>query len=363
MRKSFTVTKTVLVLGLGLASAACSVQEPQAAYNTLPIVETGEPAIDTSAHFLPADELAQFDLIDEGGLSTVSRNVQSSDGVSIFVYGPLHDRRAVRGKQVGVSFARMWGANPGETFTVLYGFYGQRTDRSASLIQGTYGNFYIFLDVPQDAQGFYFKIVSSLGTIYSDAALPYSLKVYDAIASVSLAGGQLTVNYSGDAIGYHETLHYGYNNWQAVSDMPMYSYSYTVPKYVQPGGYASATITIPAWANYIDFAVNGNGIWDNNGGGDWHFSLKPLVTAQVVSIESANKRVSIYYSNGGLNPPTAHYGYDNWQGIGESTLSATYGGQWVTTVVVPATAKTLNTVFRNGSVWENNFNMNWNLEI
>lgn len=356
----------LMVVFTAISIMSCSVDledNTQSDYKKIDIIQTGDPAIDASAMFMSEEELSAMGLISNKSDEVSTKgNVAAGDNANIFVYGPLHDRRIVRGKKLGISFCRNWASEA--TYTVYYSFSGTNLNKAATLNGTGYGNLVAFIDVPADAQGFYFIIQGSQGDSYSDGGAPLFLKTYDSIASLQLIGGKLTVNYSGKAIGYHEKLRFGWNNWADVKDYPMYSVNYTIAKYAQPGGYAYVNIDIPSWANYIDFVVSGNTIWDNNNGKDWHYSIRPLVDVRVNDVRAGKKFVSIYYANGSLDCPVAHYGFDGWNNTREDMLCYSYAGQWNYYISVDPASEIMNTVFRdNHGNWENNFGMNWNMDI
>jgi hypothetical protein len=308
---------------------------------------------------LPAEELAQIGIVTQELPSVRTRNVVSSSDVFLAVYGPLHDRRVVRGKSVCICFRDISSSNGLGVYKAVCGFSSGDMSSTNVLTNNGGSLLYTYVDVPDNAEGFYFYISASDGSTFTDDSDPYSLKVYDSIVSLCYYDSTLVVNYSGSAIGENEVLHFGYNNWQGVSETNMTRYTEARPQYFSTGGYCSVSFSIPDTANYIDFVVRGNGIWDNNSGADWHFSLRPLVDAQVVFHRVRNKQVGIYYSNGKLWPVTAHYGYDGWQGIKDTLMIHTYSCQWTFTVPVPETATEFDTCFRCVNTWENNYNLDW----
>jgi hypothetical protein len=63
-------------------------------------------------------------------------------------------------------------------------------------------------------------------------------------------------------------LHYGYNNWsQVASPDAVMTWNAKTQRF-------SATVPLVASATQLDFAfTNGAGLWDNNGGADWHITV------------------------------------------------------------------------------------------
>ncbi|MFN3166740.1 MAG: hypothetical protein ACE37H_06715 [Phycisphaeraceae bacterium] len=62
-------------------------------------------------------------------------------------------------------------------------------------------------------------------------------------------------------------LHHGFNDWQAIAaDTPM--------QFDAQSGLFSAQVLVDASASQLDLVFNnGAGVWDNNGGADWHFAV------------------------------------------------------------------------------------------
>ena len=189
------------------------------------------------------------------------------------------------------------------------------------------------------------------------------MKVFDSIASLRISGGRLTVNYSGKSLANGNYLHFGWNNWANVQDAGMTVVNIMRAQYAQPANYSYVTLDIPSWANYIDFVICGNGIWDNNNSQDWHYSIRPLIDAQVTSFWNGKKQVTVYYY-GSLNPVTVHSGIDGWKNVQDKALYMTYDNEWRVDLEVATNSKILNAAFRdNNNNWQNNFNSNWNINI
>lgn len=287
--------------------ASCSVNQQSEEVSSIEYNLTGNSAIDSSLPFLSREELEMFQLIRKSDVSSTSEKTASVEGnvgpnkdmLSVNVYGPLHDQRLVKGKKIAVSLYKGNGGLTG-TWTVYYGYASQGLTHTVTLSQSTYGNYVAFIDLDY-ASMFYFKVVGGDGTVIDYNGQPFSARMYDQILSYTLQDGRLTINYSGPASGNDTSFHVGWNNWSETRDYSTYYDNWPIAKYAQPGGYNYTTIDVPWWANYIDFAIHGNGMWDNNKGLDFHTCIRPLVSAQVSSFWNNQKQVNIYYAGGRLH--------------------------------------------------------------
>lgn len=347
-------------------ASACSIQSPEADPVQVRNYQlTGNSAVDSSLPFLSLEELEMFQLLAEDSEQKLSiqGNIGPNTGnLAVNIYGPLHDQRLVKGKKIAISLYKGNGGLTGK-WTVHYGYASQGLNYTAPLSQSTYGNYVVFIDLDH-ASMFYFKVVSEDGTVVDNQGEPFAARMYDSIVSYALKDGKLTVNYSGASSENNTRFHIGWNNWSQTADYSSSFDNWPIHKYAQPGGYNHVTIDVPWWANYLDFAVYGNGQWDNNRGLDYHTSIRPLVTAQVSSYWNAKKQVNLYYAGGSLNPVKAHYGNDGWQNVNTENMYYNYAGQWNIIVQLPEDADILNTVFTDGAGnWNNNFGMNWNLPV
>lgn len=284
------------------------------------------------------------------------------------VTGPLGDAQIVRGKKLGMSYLHYGqsGADPGATVTVNYGFHGS-VAASAPMTSTGYGNKVAFLDVPANATGFWYTLSVSDGSVQSNSGQPFALPVHDRAVSVtktSPTAATMVVKYAGPVTTTYDTyLHLGWNDWNAVGDAFMSRTEFTYGKAGVHYDYNSVNIDAPWWASYLDFvfkdARNG-GTWDNNGGNDWHQSLKPFVIASVSDQGNGTVYVTVSYSDGTLNPVRVHYGNDGWQNVAEVAMSSSYGSGWQAFLTLPASAQTLDFVFTDGNGhWDNNYGMNW----
>ncbi len=323
---------------------------------------SGNAVIDASLPYLSLEELKAFDLIEKGEVKTMS---SGPTGAFTILYGPLHDHRVIRGKKVGISFLQ-YTSSSDDKFYVEYGYSPDSLTQSEELSRTGYGNMVAFCPVTSDsaANKFYYRIKGDKGYVYDDDGKPFEYKIYNRAVSYRLYDNKLEINYSGPALANGIYIHAGWNNWNDTFDAGMRVDNYEIFKYAYPGGCATASIDVPWWANYIDFVFNGNGMWDNNNGDDWHSSLRPLVDARVENVGSDKKDITIYYSAGSLDNVIAHYSLNDWHDVNDQQMSYYYGGQWNSRISVPLDASELNMVFTDGKGnWENNFNKNWNFDI
>lgn len=286
------------------------------------------------------------------------------------VTGPLGDPQLVRGKKLGMTYLHYGsaGADTSASVTVNYGFHGS-PNASAPMTPTGYGNRVAFLDVPADATGFWYTLSVSDGSVQSNNGQPFALGVKDRAVSVTKASpnaATIVVKYAGPVTTTYDTyLHLGWNNWNAVGDAFMARTEFQYGKAGVYYDYNSVYLDPPWWANYLDFVVKdarNGGTWDNNGGADWHNSLKPFVTTSVYDQGNGTKYVTIGYADGSLSPVAVHYGIDGWQSPTTVNMNAVYGGYQVQ-IAVPSTAQEVELAFTNGSQWENNYGMNWTVSL
>jgi hypothetical protein len=287
------------------------------------------------------------------------------------VTGPLGDSQLVRGKKLGMTYLH-YGPNGADTtasVTVNYGFYGS-TGATATMSSTGYGNRVAFLDVPWDADGFWYTLSVSDGSVQSDDGQPFALSVRDRAVSVTKAApgaSTIVVKYAGYATTTYDTyLHLGWNDWNAVGDAFMSRTEFSYTKAGVYYDYNSVNLDAPWWANYLDFAVvdaQNGGTWDNNDGADWHSSLAPFVTTSVSNPVNGVRYVTIGYTDGGLSPVILHYGTDGFQDVTDVSMTSSYGG-YQAYITVPASAETLDFVFTDGNGnWENNYGMDWSIAL
>lgn len=296
--------------------------------------------------------------------------------LSMNAYGPLSDRRLIRGKRVAV-VARPLAPSPsrpprglpaGETYQVFYGNDPSRIFDWAELRPTEYGTLAAVFDLPTSTPGgrFYYRLVGSKGTVVDNGGFPFSQQVVDSAVRLGVEGGRLLLRYSGPAAGPDSRLHAGWNGWKTVFDMGMASIDQGAAKYGSPGGFTSALLEVPSWATSIDFVVFHRDSCDNHGGRDWRFSLKPLVDASVREKSDGLQTVDISYAWGALEAPIVRYGINDWLELADQPLSPLPGrpGAWETSLRVNADAAVLRLCFHDGKGrWENDGGRNWEFDV
>ncbi|HVU67770.1 MAG TPA: carbohydrate-binding protein, partial [Ktedonobacteraceae bacterium] len=177
-----------------------------------------------------------------------------------------------------------------------------------------------------------------------------------------VAGASGTIVYAGSLASGATSLmmHWGYNNWTGTTDTTMTK---------QSNGTWTATITVPAGATVINTAYkNQSGTWDNNGSSNYNLPVgscfvRAVSTASCPTIPGTS--ITIVYAGSlasGATSLTMHWGYNNWTGTTDTTMTKQSNGTWTATITVPAGATTLNMAFKNqSSTWDNNGSSNYNL--
>lgn len=96
---------------------------------------------------------------------------------------------------------------------------------------------------------------------------PHAGYTIDYNSSQALPGKALTIYYHGSLDNQsHIDLHWGYNNWNGISDVQMVKRS--------SDGFWQATISVPSGATTINMAFNNdNGIWDNNNNQNYNINV------------------------------------------------------------------------------------------
>ncbi len=377
------------VIGVLIISAllgACSLSSEQSSLSGVTDLEvrlTGDPAVDTSIQSLPLEELRLLGLIDlESKGATISDN--SSINVYAYAYGPLNDKRAVRGQKLLFN-ASIYGAQSNATFSLAWGYTPQSMNRILMLSNNGTTIYRGLIDVPVDASDkIYYKIIGQDGTVYMEKDnRPYRVDVFNYIFSYSFSGnyhyythegsnepfvGWIYFNYAGPAVGPSMLFHYGFNNWQNVTNQSMRWITNT--DYYYPANYGTITFEVQSYADYLDFVFYGNGIWDNNNGSDYHIPIKPLVTVTPNSVYNGLRGVSVSYANGTLGESTfMHYGINGWQAVQDTKMyRMTYQGMWLgyntAYVQVSEDISVIDMAFfdtnRN---WENNYGKDWHFKV
>lgn len=103
-------------------------------------------------------------------------------------------------------------------------------------------------------------------TLTSHQAVELSTGVTASPSSL-VAGQAATITYTGNLAGSASsiTMHWGYNNWNGITDTAMTQ---------QSNGTWQATITVPSGATTLNLACeNQSTTWDNNGGSNYNLSV------------------------------------------------------------------------------------------
>ncbi|MGD9611801.1 MAG: hypothetical protein AB7V22_02745 [Kiritimatiellia bacterium] len=166
-------------------------------------------------------------------------------------------------------------------------------------------------------------------------------------------------------------IHVGRNGWQdALSPDPAMTNAGTYWEYVY---------VMPTNTAIIDVVFNnGAGVWDNNGGADWHVAVtncgeapEPLPTASISPTNAgACDPITITYNPAGrvllgVNPVKIHIGYNGWQGvILPNPNMAASGANWTYVYDPPPGATNIDVVFNDGgSTWDNNDGADWHFDV
>lgn len=166
-------------------------------------------------------------------------------------------------------------------------------------------------------------------------------------------------------------IHVGRNGWQdAISPDPLMT---------QVGSYWEYTYAMPSNSTIIDVVFNnGAGVWDNNGGADWHVAVTNCGTMPepppAVSISPTDPvgcgPITITYNPSGrillgVDPVKIHIGRNGWQDVILPNPAMTKSGAYWTYTYTPLPGTTnINLAFNDGaSTWDNNTEMNWNFAV
>lgn len=115
-----------------------------------------------------------------------------------------------------------------------------------------------------------------------------------------VAGDPVTISYDpsgGPLAGASQVfLHYGFNDWDTVhpTDLPM-NWDAAQSKW-------ATAIPVSNSANQLDLVFNnGGGLWDNNNGQDWHFSVEGAAGPTFVMDGVLDASAQLVASHGGRN--------------------------------------------------------------
>jgi glucoamylase len=177
--------------------------------------------------------------------------------------------------------------------------------------------------------------------------------------SPAIAGQPVTVTYDGSLAGSATSMdmHWGYNNWQGVTDTAMTK---------QSNGTWTATVTVPAGTGLNTSFENQAGTWDNNSGANYNIgAVNAPVSTSPAPIHSG-KTATIHYDGslaGSATSITMHWGYNGWTGVTNTAMTKQADGSWTATITVPA-GSALNLAFENqSSTWDNNSGANYGFPI
>ena len=166
-------------------------------------------------------------------------------------------------------------------------------------------------------------------------------------------------------------IHVGRNGWQDVIAPD--------PAMTPVGTHWEYTYVMETNTTVIDAVFNnGAGVWDNNGGNDWHVNVadcgdQPPPPA-TVSISPTNPvgcgPVTVTYNPSGRNllgadPVKIHIGRNGWQDVIQPNPAMTRSGANWTYVYTPIPGtEVIDMVFNDGgAVWDNNSGADWHVAV
>ncbi len=368
--------KKFFVTGLVLSVlAGCSLNGQDTTGSNSKVIDvqaTTDPAVNAALPTFSEQDLQILGFVSGDSLA-------ADQTVYSYGQGPLYDNRAVRGKKYSFS-VYVNPADSNQTFSVVYGFSADNLNQTVATTN-VYSSYYATITIPANAPSrIFWKVVDGNGIEYKKNGQLWNAFIFDRIVSYSYqdsfysgANDGVWINYCGPEMGAGMQLHYGWNNWSQVSNVSMRLE--TNSSYYYTADYATVQVELPEWANYLDFAINNNGSWDNNNGSDFHTSVKPLVTIQpnntYVNYDgTVVKTVSINFANGNIGDEIwGHYGTDGWQNIGEAKLTTYHYNGYVSpvysvSVTVTPSSSVLDVAFHNNDgQWDNNFGQDWHGDI
>ena len=166
-------------------------------------------------------------------------------------------------------------------------------------------------------------------------------------------------------------IHVGRNGWQDTVSPD--------PAMTKVGTYWEYSYVLPTNTTIIDVVFNnGAGVWDNNGGADWHVAVtncgaapEPLPTVSFSPTNAAAcDPITITYNPSGrpllgANPVKIHVGHNGWQDVILPNPSMTASGaNWTYVYAPPPGATNIDVVFNDGaSTWDNNDGDDWHFDV
>lgn len=192
--------------------------------------------------------------------------------------------------------------------------------------------------------------------------------------TVPVVGSTVTITY--DASGRNlqgssnVTLHCGYDGWKCTTNTTMKSIG---------DNKWQATIVVPSGASdKLNICFTNGSLWDNNNASNWSSAVTNSGSGTTIftphqgytvdydsSTLTKGSQFTIYY-NGSLTNSSSikiHWGINGWNNVSNTTMTKGSDGFWRATIILPASANTLNFCFTNGSNWDNNNSGNWNLQV
>ncbi|MDY0145930.1 MAG: carbohydrate-binding protein, partial [Kiritimatiellia bacterium] len=166
-------------------------------------------------------------------------------------------------------------------------------------------------------------------------------------------------------------IHVGRNGWQdTISPDPLMT---------QVGSYWEYIYVVEDDTVAIDVVFNnGAGLWDSNGGSDWHVAVTncgsmpeplPAVSINPAAPVGCGPITITYNPSGrvllGADPVKIHIGRNGWQDVILPNPNMTKSGStWTYAYTPPPGTTNINMVFNDGgAVWDNNTEMNWNFAV
>lgn len=167
------------------------------------------------------------------------------------------------------------------------------------------------------------------------------------------------------------SIHIGRNGWSDVIAPD--------PVMTKVGTYYEYTYTMETNTTVMDIVFNnGAGVWDNNGGNDWHINVTgcgeapqppPTVSINPEQPVGCGPITITYNPSGrdllGVDPVKIHIGRNGWQDVIQPNPNMTKNGSLWTYVYTPAPGTTnINIVFNNGgATWDNNDGADWHFNV
>ncbi|NLK21753.1 MAG: alpha-amylase [Epulopiscium sp.] len=165
--------------------------------------------------------------------------------------------------------------------------------------------------------------------------------------------------------------HWGYDGWKGVTQTNMISKGNNIWE---------VTLNVPTQAqNKIDIVFTDGSRWDNNDSKDWSIGVKEdegggevedpiVIPTKTLSYNVEGNTIKvIYYAKDrplhGASIVKAHWGYDGWKGITQTSMTSKGENIWEVILNIPSQAQNkIDIVFTDGSKWDNNNNKDWSIK-